>query len=113
MLSINLAPIFIARVISSPHSFLVKNGFSNVTASNLLNNQTRVFRLDHVERLCTLLVCDPNDLLLFTPDKDKQYDPDSPLLKLRQDEALAGLPSALATMPFKQLKEQLKSSLGK
>lgn len=112
MLSINLTPIFNARGINTPHSFLVKNGFSSFTANKLLNNKTTVFRLDHIERLCHILVCEPNDLLLFTPDNDKQYDAENPLLKLRQDETLASLQAGLSSMPFKQLKEQLKASWG-
>lgn len=112
MLSLNLTPIFNARGITRPHSFLTKNGFSNFTASNLLSHHTRVFRLDYIERLCTILVCEPNDLLLFTPDKGKQYAPDNPLLKLTHDENPVNLPAALATMPFKQLKEQLKTTWG-
>lgn len=113
MLSLNLAPIFNARGITRPHAFLVKNGFSNFSASRLINNETVVFRLDHMEKLCNALVCEPNDLLLFTPDKNKQYAPNHPLLKLAKDESAGDWPTTLATMPFKELKEAAKKIISK
>jgi DNA-binding Xre family transcriptional regulator len=109
MLTLNLAPIFKARGIDKPYSFLVKNGFTNFTASNILNAHSRVFRLDHIEMLCNILVCEPNDLLLFTPDKGKQYVPNNPLLKLSSDDSNSDWPNTLATMPFKELKEVTKN----
>ena len=113
MLSLNLTPIFKARGINKPHSFLVKNGFSNFTATNLLSTSTRVFRLNYIEILCNILVCEPNDLLLFTPDKTKQYAPNNPLFKLASDDSNSNWPAALATMPFKELQEATKSITNK
>lgn len=112
MLSLNLDPIFKARGITKPYSFLVKNGFTNFTASNLLNYGTRSFRLDHIEMLCNMLVCEPNDLLLFTPDKGKQYAPNNPLLKLAGDDSNNDWSDTLANMPFKELKEATKNMAG-
>ena len=113
MLSLNLTPIFKARGIEKPYSFLVKNGFTNFTASNILNSNSRAFRLDHIEMLCSILVCEPNDLLLFTPDKSKQYAPNNPLLKLGSDDSNSHWPDTLATMPFKELKEATKGIINK
>jgi DNA-binding Xre family transcriptional regulator len=113
MLSLNLTPIFKARGITKPYSFLVKSGFTNFTASNLLNYGTRTFRLDHIEMLCNALVCEPNDLLLFTPDKGKQYAPNNPLHKLTNDDINNNWPDTLANMPFKELKEATKHISGK
>lgn len=109
MLSLNLAPIFKARGINKPYSFLVKNGFTPFTATNIINYNSRVFRLDHIEMLCNILVCEPNDLLLFTPDKGKQYALNNPLLKLSNDDGNSNWPTTLATMPFKELKEAAKT----
>ncbi len=109
MLSINLSPLFKARGIQKPYTFLVKAGFTPFTASNILNNNSRVFRLNHIEKLCSILVCEPNDLLLFTPDKGRQYAPNNPLLKLSHDDTNSNWPDTLATMPFKELKEATKT----
>jgi DNA-binding Xre family transcriptional regulator len=74
MLSLNLIPIFKARAIEKPYSFLVKAGLSPHSATNILNNKTHVFRLDHIELLCRVLVCEPNDLLVWNPDKGQNID---------------------------------------
>lgn len=113
MLSLNLTPIFKARGFEKPFSFLVKNSFTNFTATNILNNNSRSFKLDHIEMLCNILVCEPNDLLLFTPDKGKQYAPNNPLLKLIGDDSNGSLSDTLATMPFKELKEVTNNFLQK
>lgn len=113
MLSLNLNPIFKARGIEKPYSFLVKAGLSPHSANIILNSSTRVFKLDHIELLCTALVCEPNDLLLFTPEKDKIYTENNPLLKLKHQEADNNWQDTFAAMPFKQLKEVTKEILGK
>ena len=105
MLSFNLAPIFRARGIERPFTFLVKAGFSPHSANLVLNNKTRSFKLDHVELLCKILVCEPNDLLLWSPAKDQQYASDHPLFKLKQQENMESMKQTLATVPYKQLKE--------
>ena len=112
MLSLHLTPIFNARGITKPHGFLVRNGFTPFTASRLVNNETGVFRLEHMEKLCEVLVCEPNDLLLFTPNKNRQYAPNHPLLKLTQDDS-SNWSAAIAAMPFKELKEAANKIIGK
>jgi DNA-binding Xre family transcriptional regulator len=104
MLSINLTPIFKARGIERPYSFLVNSGFNAHTAHSLLAGTTRAFKLDHVELLCKSLICEPNDLLAFTPNKNEVYLPEHPLLKLKQEED-TNWTQTLATLPFKQLKQ--------
>ncbi len=108
MLSYNLASIFKARGIDRPSTFLVKAGLSPSTAHAILNNNTRSFRLDHIELLCRVLVCEPNDLLVFTPDKDKPLPPEHPLNILRETETQNALKETLFTLSFKQLKEITK-----
>ena len=109
MLTLNLTPIFKARSIQRPYSFLVKAGISHKTANTIINGTTRTFRLDHIELLCNLLICEPNDLLLWVPDKTKAYPPDHPLNKLKADPVDD---TWLAAMPFKTLKEIIKKNTG-
>jgi len=108
MLSLNLAPIFTARGITKPYNFLVKAGLSPHTASNILSNDMRIFRLDHIELLCTVFLCEPNDLLLWTPKPGQQYADDFPLAKLKQVDTPDNWQQTLATMPLKQLREITK-----
>lgn len=105
MLSFNLAPIFKARGIAKPYAFLVKAGISPHSANLILSSSTRSMRLDHLEVLCRTLVCEPNDLLLFTPNSDKPLTPDHPLNNLKQTETVKDIRETLASIPFKQLKE--------
>ena len=106
MLSLNLRPIFSTRGIEKPYSFLVKNGFTPHAANNLLNSKTRVFRLDHIELLCEVLLCEPNDLLLWKPSSEKIIAPNNPLNRLLiNDNDKTDLKNALFNLPYKQLKE--------
>ena len=61
MLSYNILPIFKARGIDKPFSFLIKAGISPTVAHKIVDNQTRVLRLDHIEIICQHLHCTPND----------------------------------------------------
>ncbi len=112
MLSLNLHPIFRARGIERPYSFLVKAGLSPHSANAILSSQTRVFRLDHIELLCRTLVCEPNDLVVFTPNKDQNLSPEHPLNNLKHSESGKDMRETLATMPFKQLQEITKQING-
>lgn len=105
MLSLNLKPIFQARGIERPYSFLVKSGFTYHAANLLLNSTTKSFRLDHIERLCKILVCEPNDLLNYTPENQNTLPKEHPLNNLKQTENQKGINQTLATMPYKQLKQ--------
>jgi len=106
MLALNLNPIFSARGIEKPYSFLVKNGFTPHAANNLLNSKTRVFRLDHIERLCEVLICEPNDLLVYKPNSDKAIAPNNPLNKLiANPETKTDLKNTLINLPYQKLKE--------
>ena len=108
MLTFNLAPIFNARGVKKPYSFLVKAGISPHGAHTIINSNTRVLRLDHIEILCRILVCEPNDLLQFTPNSNQHLSPDHPLNGLLQNAAETDLNQTLSKIPFKQLKEITK-----
>ncbi|MGG9970760.1 helix-turn-helix domain-containing protein [Ferruginibacter sp. SUN002] len=104
MLTLNLAPIFKARGIDRPYSTLVKAGISRMSAGKILNGTTRVFRLDHIEIICTILHCEPNDLLQWTPS-GQTNSTTHPLNNLKQTSISSNLKQTLATIPLKQLKE--------
>lgn len=106
MLSLHLQPIFTARGIEKPYTFLVKNGFTPHAAHNLLSAKTRVFRLDHVELLCEILNCEPNDLLLWQPNSEKQMAANHPLKKLTNNSnSETNLKKTLFNLPYQQLKD--------
>jgi len=105
MLTLNLNPIFKARGIERPYTFLVKAGLTPHTANVLLNSKTKVFRLDHIEKLCVILRCEPNDLLIWNPNKNEIIADDHPLTKLKQGESPSiDLRKTLLNMPYDKLK---------
>lgn len=108
MLYFNLLPVFKARQIDRPYTFMVKIGISPQTASKYLNNYVHVMRLDHVEKLCIALHCEPNELLCFNPSNKKPVEPDHPIQKLRQKETSMDLNYLLKTIPLAQLEEVAK-----
>lgn len=108
MLYYNLAPIFKARGIDRPHAFLVKAGISSHSAQNILNSETRIFRLDHVEVLCRVLICEPSDLLTYRENPNHKIPEDHPLNNLKQTESNKSINDTITTMPYKQLKELAK-----
>ena len=105
MLTLNLTPIFNARGIEKPFPFLTRNGFSYHTTHNLLNSKSRIFRLDHIEKLCEILICEPNDLLSWTPEKNKVIPETHPLYKLKKDKTKKNIKETLANMSYKEIEE--------
>ena len=104
MLSLYLQPIFKARGIEKPFSFLVKAGFNYNAAHRLTNGKPSVLKLDHIELLCKVLVCDPNDLLKWTPNKDEDLSESHPLRSLLNVEKLNELNDLIKSTPYKELK---------
>lgn len=84
MLVLNLKPILAARGIERPYSFLVKAGFTRNTAYNLLHSNTWIFRLAHIEKLCLLLNCTPNELLLWRKNNNELVDENHPITALKK-----------------------------
>lgn len=66
-------------------------------------------RLDHVELLCKVLVCEPGDLLLWVPGNGDNLSENHPLNKLKQGEMVGDLKETIAKMPYRDLKEVTKS----
>lgn len=107
MLKYNLHPLFKARGIDRPFTLMVRAGISEASAHRILNDQTGNFKLSHVEILCRLLVCQPNDLLVWTPEKDISYPEDYPLKELQNEGDVAGI-EVFEQMPLKKLREVIR-----
>lgn len=105
MLTLNLNVLFRARGIERPYTFLVNAGLTPHTANVLLNSKSRVFRLDHVEKLCLILKCEPNDLLVWSANKNEVIPEDHPLTKLKYNNSPSiDLKATLLNMPYSELK---------
>lgn len=105
MLSYNLHPVFKLRGISNPLGFMMNSGISRNCANKLLSSECRSMRLDHIEILCRVLVCEPYDLMEWRPEANHQYPEGHPMLKLKNNRIPAPIDRLLKTMPLDKLKE--------
>ena len=105
MLQINLSRIFKARGIDQPYKFLVQNGFVPFTAHKYKNGKVEHIRLDHIEKLCVILNCTPNDLLEWRPDDLLDDTPNHPLQKIRTRDKKPDLSKLLSKYSLEKLEE--------
>lgn len=68
MLTFEIKRILKTRGIDEPYRWLVKNGFVSQTVHSWLNYQLGYIKPNHLERLCLLLNCTPNDLFDWRED---------------------------------------------
>ena len=94
-----------ARGISKPFTFLTTHGFTHHTASNLMSGKNRAFNLDHVERLCAILYCTPNDILRGEPAADNTLPADHPLHTIEGARIDEDFMKKLRTMPLDELRK--------
>lgn len=105
MLKYNFDRIFRARGIDKPSSYLVKAGFSRVTATKINRNQVARLNLNTLERLCLLLKCSPSDFFEWIPEKHLQVDTNHPLNNLRRSDKELILAKMINAIPYNQLEE--------
>ncbi len=103
MLSFRPGRVFHLRDVKNPVTFMMKNGINRSTASNLFRGQVTFIRLEHLERLCLLLRCTPNDLLQWTPDKSHAPDAEHPLNSLKREAAARNLAEIVKDFPLDKL----------
>ncbi|MDW7695923.1 helix-turn-helix domain-containing protein [Flammeovirgaceae bacterium SG7u.111] len=105
MMYYNFKRIFKARGIDRPFTFLQKAGFSDNFASRCGRGSIRRLELRELERLCYLLRCTPNDLLVWEPDDSLPLDKNHPLMELKKPEKTVDITKALNSVPLNQLEE--------
>jgi DNA-binding Xre family transcriptional regulator len=116
MLYFNISKLFILRNIAKPRIFLINNGFSYSQAKNIVTYRRQTISARVVEKLCLALSCTPNDLLVWTPDKNTSIPESHPLHKLKPTESI-NISEILKDVPaekiseFKSGIEELKSKL--
>jgi len=80
---------------------LRKIGMPTSAAYKLSANKVKVIKLDHLEYICTVFDCTPNDLLNYQPDQKDLLEPGHSLLSIQKDD---GRPTPLELL--KQLKPE-------
>ncbi|MFN8286372.1 MAG: helix-turn-helix transcriptional regulator [Chitinophagales bacterium] len=105
MLQLNLKRIFKARAIEQPYKFLVQAGFVPFTAHKYKNGTAVHLRVDHIEKLCILLNCTPNDLFEWVPDDLLDDRADHPLQQIRRREKKIEINKLLGKLSLEKLEE--------
>ena len=109
MLILNLKRVFALRGIDNPFTYLVKNGFVRTTASNLLNGKTAFIRIEHLEAICEMLNCQPNDPFEWKPTSSVSTER-HPLKMLRRAKNSRKFTDMVKTIPLDKL-NQIESLL--
>lgn len=105
MIYLNLKPIFEAKGIDNPNYFLWKNGFTRHTAHNLLNNKTEGINFRHLEQLCLILGCSPNDLFTWHNTDQINVLPTHSLQALKKEKSKGSITHTLQQLPVNKLNE--------
>lgn len=105
MLLFNFNRVLKLRRIDRSFSYFKKNGFSANFASRMKNNTGREINLKHLERLCLLLHCTPNDLLEWRPDENVGNLNEQPLQALIRKNETQKLNALLASLPLEKLEQ--------
>ncbi len=71
MLKLNILPLLKER--KKTKYWLNKQlGMSYTNFNKMINNQTKSIQYKHIEIMCDLLACTPDDLLIFCPDEPEE-----------------------------------------
>jgi DNA-binding Xre family transcriptional regulator len=105
MIYLNLKPIFEAKGIDNPNYFLWKNGFTRHAAHRLLNNTKEGINFVHMEKLCLLLGCTPNDLFSWRNTDSTNVLPTTSLQKIVKERSKGTITQTLQKLPVHKLNE--------
>jgi hypothetical protein len=103
MLHFDLAGMMRRREIENPYRFLVKNGFNYNTAGNLLRNERDSIAYKHLEKLCLLFHCSPNDLFVWKKPNDVTVAANHPLHQLKPKPQEVNITKKLQELPLEKL----------
>jgi len=105
MLRLNLKRAFRLRGIENPTSELVEMGISRPTVFRLLNNDKSWVSYEHLEKVCAVLNCTPNDLFEWYPSGSLNLPENHALYALRRDEAARSLKEIAKDIPLERMGE--------
>jgi len=108
MLVLDLYRVFEDKGIENPHRFLNKNGFTVHTTFKLLNNKVGSISFRHMEQLCLLLNCLPDDLFSWKSVEVTGNYNHPVLMKLDRGERKGNITSQLKSLSPDKLNEVRK-----
>jgi len=107
MLTLQIKELCKLRGIKAPLGALTKTGISPQVAFKYLEGKKKHLILAHIEKLCTVLRCTPNDLFAWTPDDQAQDYPENPLQKIRA-QSLPDLQKVVGSLSLEEVKKRLE-----
>ncbi len=97
MIRLRIKSLMKEKGVKAPFKKMVALGISHSIAHDYMSGKKKWILIEHVETLCLLLHCRPNDLFEWLPDDTMQDDPRHPLQQLKPkapfvlDEAIKNL----------------------
>jgi DNA-binding Xre family transcriptional regulator len=103
MLVFNLSRIMALRGVNQRFGFLVNRGFHRTIANNLANDRALNIKLAHMEKLCRLLNCTPNDLFEWKPDQNETLGETHALHALKREKTAPRISPIMKEIPLEKL----------
>jgi DNA-binding Xre family transcriptional regulator len=107
MLKLQIKELCKLRGIKAPTVAISKTGITHSVAFQFLKGNKKHLTLDHIEKLCTLLRCTPNDLFAWTPNNTAEDYPENPLQKIRE-QSMPDLQSIIGNLSLEEVKKRLE-----
>lgn len=105
MLKLNLNPLFSERGISEPCTHLIKQGIPRHTAQRILSGFHTKLDFRHLETLCKVFMCSPNDLLQYIPAQEEQLPENHPLHQLKRESTPFNWLQTTTRLPLLELQQ--------
>jgi DNA-binding Xre family transcriptional regulator len=103
MIFCNLTRAFALRGIDRPSEILVKHGISRPTITRLLRGEKGGVSYRHLEIICTILNCTPNDLFEWRPDPKNPLPENHSLQALKRTARARSLKEMINDVPMEKL----------
>ena len=88
MIALSIKDLFRLRGIRQPVKAMRKAGISHYVAHAYLKGKKQRMVVEHLEILCKLLRCTPNELFSWEPDNQAEDFPENPLQAIRKKERM-------------------------
>ncbi len=110
MIVLNIPRIARLKGVQHPVTFLVKHGFSYHTAKKLVAGNMQRIDLRHMDKLCRIFLCVPNDLLDYRPPKDQLKDAPDHLAFLTKEAVPEDIHAILTKLSLSETEALLKET---
>lgn len=103
MLTINAGRVFKLRGLSGYLIRLVRAKISRRTAHGFLDGTASNIKLKHLEKICLMLNCTPNDLFDWKPDEETNPPESHALYNLQKNAEIKAFSEKLKDVPIDKL----------